>query len=115
MKSLQSKLKTVRDILLSTSIDSKDVHHFERPKDKPAHWIVWQENGEMSSFNGENRKQEQQATGTIDCFTQIEYDPLLDEIQNALDGADNISWALETVQYEDDTMLIHYEWSFRVV
>lgn len=114
MKSLQDKLKTVRDVLLSTGIDGEDVHHFDRPKDKPEHWIVWQEDGEARSFDGDNRKREQQGQGTIDCFTQIEYDPLLDAIQEALDAAPNIMWALESVQYEDDTKLIHYEWSFRV-
>lgn len=114
MKSLQTKLKTVRDTLLTTSIDGKDVHHFDRPKDKPKHWIVWQEDGEAESFYGDGRKGEQQARGTIDCFTKIEYDPLLDEIQDALEAAPNIAWNLESVQYEDDTKLIHYEWSFRV-
>lgn len=113
MRSLQEKLKTVRDALLSTGIGH--VYHFERPKDKPEHWIVWQEDGEASSFDGDNRKREQQGRGTIDCFTQIEYDPLLDAIQEALDSAPNIAWELESVQYEDETKLIHYEWSFRVV
>lgn len=115
MKSLQEKLKTVRDALLTTGIEPGNVYHYKRPKDKPKHWIVWQEDGEADSFDANNRKKEQQGRGTIDCFTQIEYDPLLDAIQEALDKAVNIAWSLESVQYEDETQLIHYEWSFRVV
>ena len=120
MTSLQNKLKKVRDALLSIEIndkpiDGKLVCHFERPKEKYDHWIVWQEDGEGVSFSGNNRKKEQQGRGTVDCFTKIEYDPLLDLIQEALDNAPDIAWALEFVQYEDDTKLIHYEWSFMVV
>ena len=84
MKSLQEKLKTVRDALLTTGIDEKCVFHYERPKDKPEHYIVWNEDGEVQSFDSNNRKSEQQGKGIIDCFTQIEYDPLLDAIQEAL-------------------------------
>ena len=62
----------------------------------------------------DNRKQEQQVHGTIDCYTKIEFDPLLDEIQDALNAA-GIGWSLLTVQYEDETNLIHYEWEFYVV
>ena len=115
MMSLQTKLKRVRDALLTTSLDGKYICHYERPKDKPDHWIVWQEDGSGNDFSANNRKAEQQARGTVDCFTKIEYDSLLDEIQEALDSAPGISWDLESVQYEDDTKLIHYEWSFMVV
>ena len=115
MRSLQEKLKTVRDVLLTTSIKEDLVFHYERPKNKPVHWIVWQEDGEMDSFNANDRKKEQQGRGYIDCFTQIEYDPLLDEIQEALDAASNIGWTLDSVQYEEETKLIHYQWTFRVV
>lgn len=69
----------------------------------------------MGSFHADNRKQEQQISGTVDCFTQIEYDPLLDEIQEALDATENVAWMLESVQYEDETKYIHYEWAFRVI
>lgn len=112
MKSLQNNLKTVRDALNSTSANGK-VYHYTRPANiKPA-WVVWQEDSEADSVEVDNRKQEQQVHGTIDCYTQIEFDPLLDEIQDALNSA-GIGWSLLTVQYEDETNLIHYEWEFYI-
>lgn len=110
MKSLQKNLKNLRDILKAVSVPDK-VFHYARPKDTKAPWIVWQEDSETSSFGGDDHKAEQQVHGTIDCYTQTEYDPLLDEVQNALNAAE-VGWNLLSVQYEDETKLIHYEWEF---
>lgn len=112
MKSLQKKLKNLRDTLKTISIPNK-VFHYARPANTKAPWIVWQEDGEATSFSSNNRKEEQQVHGTIDCYTQTEYDPILDEIQTALNDA-GIGWALLSVQYEDTTKLIHYEWEFDI-
>lgn len=111
--SLQQKLKTIRDALNTTSAKGK-VYHYTRPaKSKPA-FIVWQEDGEGDSADFDNHKAEQQIHGTIDCYTLTEFDPLLDEIQDALNDIE-IGWSLLSVQYEDETNLIHYEWEFNVV
>lgn len=110
MKSLQAKLKDLRDVLNTTGVT---VYHYGRPKNITAPWIVWSEDGETTSFDGDNHKGEQQIHGTIDCFTQTEYDPLLDSIQEALNTAD-VGWKLVSVQYEDETKLIHYEWEFNI-
>lgn len=112
MRSMQEKLKNLRDVLKTTSVPDR-VYHYERPKDVKAPWIVWQEDGEATSLYGDNRKAEQQVHGTIDCYTQTEYDPLLDEIQEALNKA-GVGWFLYSVQYEDSTKLIHYEWEFNI-
>jgi hypothetical protein len=53
-------------------------------------------------------------TGTIDLFTQNEFDPVVDQIQEGLNEL-GIGWDLNSTQYEDETNLIHYEWTFRVV
>lgn len=110
MKSLQKNLKHLRDVLNTTSAP---VFHYTKPKSVKAPWIVWQEDGEAGAFDSDNRKAEQQVHGTIDCFTQKEYDPVLDEIQDALNEAE-IGWRLSSVQYEDETNLIHYEWEFDI-
>lgn len=110
MKSLQKNLKHLRDVLKTTSAP---VYHYTKPKSVKAPWVVWQEDGEAESFDSDNRKAEQQVHGTIDCYTLTEYDPLLDEIQEALNGAE-IGWRLSSVQYEDETNLIHYEWEFNI-
>lgn len=113
MKSLQTQLKALRDVLNTTSARGK-IYHYKRPKDKPKHWVVWQEAGEGESFDSDNRKKYQQINGTIDCFSLEEYDPLFDEIQEALNNAENVGWRLNSVQYEDETNLIHYEWEFNI-
>lgn len=113
MKSVQNNLKRIKAALNSTSAQGR-VFHYKRPKDQKPNWIVWQEDGEGDSFSTDNRKQEQQIHGTIDCYTLIEYDPLLDEVQKALNDADLAGWSLLSVQYEDNTNLIHYEWEFYI-
>lgn len=113
MKSVQNNLKRIRDALNGTSAKGR-VFHYKRPKDQKPNWIVWQEDGEADFMNADNRKQEQQIHGTIDCYTLAEYDPLLDEIQDALNKAGLTEWSLLSVQYEDETNLIHYEWEFYI-
>lgn len=112
MKSLQTNLKKIRDTLNTTSAVGR-IGHYYRPSNYTPSWIVWQEAGEADSHSTNNIKDLQQITGTIDCYTQVEYDPLLDEIQNALNNA-GIGFALNSVQYEDETKLIHYEWEFYI-
>lgn len=114
MKSLQTNLKKISEALNTTSANGR-VYHYTRPKDPGKSWVVWAEDSEAVSFRADNYKHEQQIHGTIDAFTQKEYDPLLDEIQEALNNLQNVAWALLSVQYEDDTKLIHYEWEFNVV
>lgn len=114
MRSLQRNLKTIRDALNDTSAKGR-VYHYTRPADTTSAWIVWQEDGENQSFNTDNQKKEQQIHGTIDCYSLTEYDPLFDEIQEALNALENVGWNLMSVQYEDETNLIHYEWEFNIV
>lgn len=111
MMSMQAKLKRIAQILNSTSAEK--VYHYYHPANEDAPWIVWAEDGESESFNSDNHKSEQCIHGTIDCYTLEEFDPLLDEIQDALTEAE-IGWSLLSVQYEDITNLIHYEWEFNL-
>lgn len=109
MQSVNDKLIKIRDALAHLN----NVHHYLRPaKGKPP-IIVWQEDGSDSDMWGDNRMGEQQLHGTIDLYTETEYDPLVDQIQEALNGI-MIGWGLLTVQYEDETNLIHYEWEWRI-
>ena len=52
-------------------------------------------------------------SGTIDLFTKQEYDPWVQEITRALEDAE-ITCRIESIQYEDETGYIHYEWRFEV-
>ena len=75
-------------------------------------FCVWAEDGE-NGFNAGNRKAEQAITGTVDYYTLREYDPAVDDIQTALNAL-RIPWRLNSVQYEDATNLIHWEWTWEV-
>lgn len=108
-----SKTKVIRDLLLD--LKNVDVYHYRKPsQERSKRYIVWAEDGSNQSFSGNNRLTEQQITGTIDLFTQIEYDEMVDSIQEALNTGGHVSWRLESVEYEDDTALIHWAWTFSV-
>ena len=109
MMSLQSKLQYVGEAFAAAVEKS---YHYFRPADN---WpcLVWQEDGEGDSFHAGNCKAEQAIHGTVDYFTQQEYDPAVDAIQDALEGI-RAGWSLASVQYEEDTRLIHFEWEWTV-
>ena len=106
---MNSKIKIIRDVLNTVS---DNVHHYECMK-KGDQYIVWAEDSEGSSVEGDNRKDNQSIQGTIDYFTRTEFDPMVDDIQEALIDAE-ISFYLNSVQYEDETKYIHYEWVWDV-
>lgn len=84
------------------------VTHFTRAK-ATAPFMIWAEDGEEESLHANNRKAEQQVTGTVNFFTKTEFDPLIDAIQTILND-NTVSWLLESVMYEEETGLIHYTW-----
>ncbi len=103
-----NKIYRIRDALLTVS---KDVYHFEALKKKDK-YIVWAEDGEGNSGHADNKKN-QVIQGTIDYFTKDDADPAVEEIQEALELYE-ISYKLNSVQYEDKTEYIHYEWIWEV-
>ncbi len=103
-----NKIYRIRDALLTVS---KDVYHFEALKKKDK-YIVWAEDGEGNSEHADNKKN-QVIQGTIDYFTKDDADPVVEEIQEALELYE-ISYKLNSVQYEDETEYIHYEWIWEV-
>lgn len=78
----------------------------------PAPFLVWAEDGDNTAW-ADDRMMEQAITGTTDYFTRDEFDLAIDRIQDANQSL-GIAWRLNSVQYEDDTELIHYEWSWEV-
>lgn len=107
--SLQQKLKQLGDTFAGIT---QNAYHYWRPvKDVPC--LIWAEDGEDGSFHSGNKKTEQRITGTVDLFTKTEFDSLCDDVQTALETL-GVTWRLESVQYEDETNLIHYEWRWGV-
>lgn len=105
------KLMKINDLL--TGIDGLKVYHYWRPR-LNAPFCIWAEDGEGNSLHTNNKKSEQVITGSIDYFTLQEFDPNIDKIQEALNNTEDVAWSLNSVQFEDTTNLIHYEWLFEV-
>lgn len=109
MIALQNKLRQMGEAFAAVTPNS--CHYFRPVTAFPA--LIWAEDGEADSFNADNHKACQNITGTVDLFTKTEFDPLLDDVQAALEGL-GVAWRLESVQYEDETNAIHYEWTWEV-
>lgn len=110
MISLQNKLRQLYEPF--TELNCEVFHHIRQCIRMPE--VVWSEDGEDNSFDANNRKQEQQLTGVIDLYTKKEFDPLADDIQTILYDQ-GIGWRLNTVQYEPETNIIHFSWTWWVV
>ena len=104
-----SKLKAIPELLLQIT---NNVGHYEAMK-KTDKYIVWAEDSEGDSMEGNDQKINQSIQGTIDYFTKADADENVDKIQDMLKDA-CISFYLNSVQYEDETEYIHYEWVFEV-
>lgn len=105
------QLKRIRDSL--AAIEGLKVYHYWRPR-LQAPYLIWAEESEGDSLYTGNHKSEQVITGTIDYYTKTEYDPMVDTIQEKLNEIENLGWTLSSVDYEDETMLIHYSWDWEI-
>lgn len=96
-----------------TGIEGAKVFHYTGAVKNGDPYIVWMEESEGSSLEADNRKQAHSISGTVDLFTKTEFDPLVDAIHDAL-NTEQIGFYLNSVQYEDTTKYIHYEWVWAV-
>jgi hypothetical protein len=113
MKSINQLLRDFNSEI--TEIDDLKVYHYEAEDLADAPYAVWIEQSEDDAFHSDNKKDEQVIPIIIDFYTQEEFDPFIDEIQECLNGIENASWRLSAVDYEDTTKLIHYQWEVMLV
>ncbi len=102
-------LQAIKNLLLTVTDNVYHYHAWEQP-DK---YIVWAEDSEGNSLHADNQKQVQVIQGTIDYFTKDEGDINVELIQKAMND-NEISCRLNSIQYEEGTDYIHYEWVFEV-
>lgn len=107
---LFQKLFKIRDALLTVT---DNVGHYEALNVEDQ-YIVWAEDSEADSVHADNRKKLQTIQGTIDYFTKLDNDKKVEEIQAALNEADDVAYQLNSVQYEEETGFIHFEWLWEV-
>lgn len=86
------------------------VYHFDGAG-KAAPYAVWSEDGTGSESWANNKMVGRTLTGTVDYFTKNTEDPALPLIEAAMEAA-GILYHLESVQFEDDTGICHYEWTW---
>lgn len=108
MTSLNNRL---RDFGLGLSQILPNCYHYWR-SGMVVPYVVWAEIGEQNALSANDRKQEQAIDGSVHLFTKTEFDPLIDTLQQYFNTVAGLSWYLESVQFEDETGLIHYEWGF---
>lgn len=104
-----SCLSTIKDIC--TSVTQRSWHY--TALDKDAAYCVWAEDSEYSGIQTDNYKGGQMVEGTIDYYTKDEDDANIEAFQKALNKA-RIWWYLASVQYEDETGFLHYEWVWKI-
>lgn len=113
--SIQTKLETLSNALVSEfTVENKvtlDIYHYFRPSQNPP-YIVWEETADRG-LGADNARDDQAIRGTLDYFTKTEFDGNVDKIQSALESS-GAAWYLNSVQFEDETNLIHYEWIWEV-
>lgn len=101
---LQERIKQIGT--LHAGVVERCYHYFHRLNSAP--YAIWQEDG-AENYHANNQTVEQRVTGSTDYFTKQEFDPAVDDIQEMLKTS-AFSWWLNSVQYEEETGLIHYEW-----
>lgn len=102
-------LQTVKTALLTVEVP---VNHFTAIR-KTDCYIVWAEDSGGGTLWAGDRLEDAVVQGTIDYFTRTENDPNVQKIVSALNNAE-IPCRLNSIQREDETGYIHYEWIFEV-
>lgn len=110
---MSTKIKKIAEALIEVGNkhNCAVAHYFRAVKDVPM--IIWAEDGEGQSLHSDNLKEHQLVEGSVDFFTKTEFDPIVDAIQDALNPV--CAFTLNSVQYEEETGLIHYEWIWHVI
>lgn len=104
-------LETIRTTLAGLS---DRCYHYTAPANVKAPYIVWAEDSEHNLYGDCGRVLETAITGTVDLYTRREDEPLMVQIPEELNRGGTVHY-LNSVQYEEDAGLIHYEWVFEVV
>lgn len=69
---------------------------------------------EAGALNGDDRKVARAFEGSADLFTHGRDAELIAEIEAILESSCESCWRLESVQYEHESGLMHFEWVFQV-
>lgn len=93
--------------------------HFAWSSAPSGDYGVYGEDLGTNQFDADDRYAERTIRGSVDWFTRTDdltafnaIESCFKNIQN--EGKGHFAWYLNTIQYEDDTHFIHYEWIVEV-
>lgn len=111
MKSLNSKLKEFAELLRYTS--TNEIYHYDATGGKGDRYIVWQEEGESDSLFLDNQHDEIVIKGSLDIYTKVEFDDLVDEVIDLFNG-NGVPFNIINIEYETNSSYIHYsfDWEY---
>lgn len=111
MKSLNSKLKKFAELLRYTS--TNEIYHYDATGGKGDRYIVWQEEGESDSLFLDNQHDEIVLKGSLDIYTKVEFDDLVDEVIDLFNG-NGVPFNIINIEYETNSNYIHYsfDWEY---
>lgn len=98
---------------LVTALDATKLAfaHFGWSKAPAGDYGVYAEDG-ANDLNADDVHAEKVVQGTVDYFTRDDSGAPQATIEAALEGV--CAWYLNSVQFEEDTGYIHYEWVFEI-
>ena len=99
------------EALKDTGIPFAEYAWDQRPK---TNYGVISIEGAGDTLGADNRIECQAIAGTVDLFTYNNDRTAVGTIQETLDAFEGCAWYLNSVQYEDDARLIHWEWVFQL-
>ena len=70
--------------------------------------------GAGAALWADGHMQLQAPEGSVDLFTDSADRAAMQAVQAALNAVDGLAWRLESVQYESDTRLLHWEWVYQL-
>ena len=99
---------------LKTALDATGLSfaHFGWSKAPKSDYGVYAEDG-ANYLRADNASGEKVIEATVDWFTRNPTTEAIQTIEDALDGIP-CAWYLNSVQFEQDTGLVHYEWVVQV-
>ena len=91
---------------------TKRCWHYVAQQNAVPPYLVWAEDGD-NDLTADNVHAERCYTGTVDLYSKADPEPLSEAVPAALEGI-GAAWYLNSVQYEEDTGLTHWEWVWEV-
>lgn len=98
-------IEKIKEALLNLS---ENVYLYTAKGNQKVPYIVYGKDGENNLFGNDIRAERCDA-GYVDLYTKQAKDKLIEAIPAALEAA-GVAFYLNSVQFEDDTGLLHCEW-----